>query len=258
MKSFEFARLLCPEIAGRVVVNAILVRERDDLDALEGVGHHAVVRRIDQRRIHQHAAAADFLIADLRTRIGLPDHVERVLLLCEQSRAALAVRGGNFLRGVERDVDAEDVGDQAGAECDPAAAGKGLIDRSVEIGLPEFIGSTDQLQQGVAEEGRRVGGGPIVDLVHEGLRGEFLQRPRDRILVGDFDAIGRQQLGIGQRLRERGGCCDKPGADAGDGEKRRRKPATRSACRSLCLERTHACLQPLFGNRLRAVAFFRR
>ncbi len=80
MKSFEFPLLDVPEITDRVIVVAILVRKRDHSRAVKRVWHHAIVLWIDERRVHQLAAAAKLLVDDLHTPVKLSQHTERILL----------------------------------------------------------------------------------------------------------------------------------------------------------------------------------
>ena len=68
-----------PEITDRVIVVSILVRQRNHRGAFKRIWHHAIVLRVDEGRIHQLAAAANFLVADLHAPIDLPKHADRIL-----------------------------------------------------------------------------------------------------------------------------------------------------------------------------------
>ena len=166
-----------PEIAHRVVVVAVLVGERIERDAPERVRHHAVVLRIDERGVDQLIAAAKFLITELGPPVDLAERADRVLSWRQQLRPVLVEGTEEFLRGVVRCVHPENIVDQTGAKSHPAADRPRLRSRPVRIVACQVVGSGDKLHQGLAEEGRRVVGKLPINLLHIGLRRNFLDGP---------------------------------------------------------------------------------
>ena len=57
-KIIRIALLHAPKVPKRVVVVAILIRKRDESSAFKRVGHHTIVLRVNERRIHELATTA--------------------------------------------------------------------------------------------------------------------------------------------------------------------------------------------------------
>src|SRR5262249_21705251 len=147
--------LYIPEITGCVIVDSIFVRKGDQGGACKCVWHHAIVRRVDERRIHQLAPAPNFLINYLDTPISLTKHAEGILVWGQQPRTAFIRRSEKRHRSIVRSVHSKHVTDETRSKCNPAPGGQGLRLRIVKIVARQIICASYKLEQGVAKERRR-------------------------------------------------------------------------------------------------------
>ena len=194
MKSFEVSLFYGPEITDRVIVVSILVRQRDQSGAFKRIWHHAIVLWVDERRVHQLATAANFLIADLYAPIDLSKDADRILRRSQQLCAAFIGRSEDRLRSIAGYMHPEHVTDKARSKCHPAPASPGLRFRSIKVVARQIIRSGHELQQGIAKECRCILGILPIDLVHVRLGRKFLQGPGQALLICNLLAVGRQKL----------------------------------------------------------------
>ena len=208
------ARLEAPQVGDTVVERLCLVAAAHKSHALDRVGDHAVVLRIDVGRLDELTPDDELLSEPAHRRVGDGDRAHLRLLVGEQQRAALVLGCVERLRAGDRGLELQPVIVPAGAEAQRGAAGPGLRDRSITVVPIEVAGAQVEIDLHVTEE-RVVIAQPLLEVLEQhrafrlGHRGTELRKPGhgatgqqllalERPLDGAVDVagIGRHTLGV--------------------------------------------------------------